>query len=123
MSPEHAIAFAVPVFFGIGVAESRGDDAAAIFFVGLFVEFVLGALALLKLVSLYACKRAWERSRTWLIVLMILAGMWVFSSGPVGILVAGLTIVGGIQALERSPAPAREENSESPPAPAASGSA
>jgi hypothetical protein len=93
---------AVPVVFGIGAVEARGDDAVPIVLVGMLAEFVVFLLAALQLFSLYACRKAWDRSRTWLIILMVLAGLSVFDSSIVGIIIAGMTIIGGVQALERS---------------------
>lgn len=92
----------MPIIFGIGAADSRGDDAVGIVLVGCFIEFILFLFVLLQLLGLYACKRAWESSRNWLIVLMVLAGLSALDSGPIGLAIAGLTIVGGIQSLERT---------------------
>lgn len=92
----------VPVIFGIGALDSRGDEFVPIVLIGGLFEFVLFLVLLLQVLGLYACKRAWESSRTWLIVLMVLAGLSAIDSGPIGIIIAGLTIVGGIQVLERA---------------------
>jgi len=92
----------VPVIFGIGALESHGDEFFPIVLIGGLFEFVLFMIVVLQLLGLYACKRAWESSRTWLIVLMVLAGLSALDSGPIGLIIAGLTIVGGIQVLERS---------------------
>ncbi len=108
----------VPIIFGIGAAESRGDEAVAVVLIGLLAEFTLFIFVLLQLFGLYACKRTWELSRTWLIVLMVLAGISALDSGPIGLAIAGLTIVGGIQAMERSKiegGPAEETAPASPP--------
>ena len=107
----------VPIIFGIGAVEERGDDAFAIVLVGCFIEFIVFLFALLQVVALYACKRAWENSRNWLIVLMVLAGLSALDSGPIGLAVAGLTIVGGIQLMERTKEEASPE--PQPEAPAA----
>ncbi len=92
----------VPIIFGFAAIESHGDDAAAAVIIGALIEFVLFFFASLQLLGLYACKRAWENSRNWLIVLMVLAGFSALNSGPLGLGIAGLAIVGGIQHMERT---------------------
>ena len=104
----------VPVVFGVGAAEAPGDDAIPVVLVGMFGEFILFILAGLQVVALYACKRAWDKSRTWLIVVMILAALSAIDPTFIGLAVAALVIVGGVQALERTKE--KEEAQGAPPA-------
>lgn len=94
--------FGVPILFGIGAADAPGDDWIAVVLVGFLFELFVFVLAGFQLLSLYACKKSWDLSRTWLFVLMVLAAMSVFDATIVGLPIAALVIVGGVQALERT---------------------
>lgn len=74
----------------------------------LIASFGVGLIALVilfELFKLYVCMRAWEGDRTWLQVLIVVSLLGALNTGPLSILVAGVTIVGAWQQLETSNAP------------------
>ena len=95
--------------FGVGLAESRGDEVFPILAIGTMVEVILFFIALLQIVSLIACRGAWKLSRFWLITLMVLSAVSVIDANVIGVAIAALVIIGGTQVIER-------ERSESAPA-------
>ena len=73
---------------GIGVVYSLGC-------------FIVGLFTLFQLLTLYAGWRAWEMDKTWIWVLIVLSALSMLNSGMLTMVSGVVTIVGGVQALER----------------------
>ena len=95
-------AVAVPFIFGIGALESHGDEFIPILFVGGLAEFIVFILLMLQFIGLLACYKSWQGSRGWTILLMVLSGLSLIDANIFGVVIGAVTIIGGVQALERS---------------------
>ena len=63
--------------------------------------FVVGLFTLFQLLTLYAGWKAWEMDKTWIWVLIVLSALSMLNSGMLTMVSGVVTIVGGVQALER----------------------
>ena len=98
-----------------GYALAQGEDT-----LGLGLLMGAGAVAflgwtLLLLLLLYACARAWNGSRGWTTVLLIVSVLGLLNPGPISLPIQVLTIVGAALALNQANVTPRPLTSEPGP--------
>jgi hypothetical protein len=84
----------------IVAANHHGDDVwVAVVAIGATMAFI-GLLSSLGLITLFLAYKAWSLERVWVIALMVFSVVSL-AVEPCGILVAALTVAGGLQVLDR----------------------
>ena len=87
--------------FGGAAMLEEGVDPLGVGVVYSFGCFIVGLFTLFQLLTLYAGWKAWEMNKTWIWVLIALSALSMLNSGMLTMVSGVVTIVGGVQALER----------------------
>ena len=108
-------AFGCLLAAGIVAVSAHGDDAVpAVLILGV-VGLTMMTIVALGLLGLFVGYKAWRLERAWIWALLVYSILSI-SFQPCGVLVALITAIGSVQALERKGAGAARTSAKSAPA-------
>jgi hypothetical protein len=87
----------------VGMVEAPSSEMLPIGIVFSLGGFVIGFFVLFYAAVLWVCYSSWGGSRLGLALLIGLSGLGLINSGPISAVIGVLTIIGCVQAWERSP--------------------